>query len=227
LGAALYARDKVGDEDEPMPPAAADRSSLAAVRSGNGLKSDLLGFRPAAEFTWKLAWSGRGDATSGVTRLRIASLRLPPGMVLWSFSPLRKLAQPAALGAELDVQVDAADTLIFWAAPEGRSFNGWLPGHGAAPAARTAEWISGPGGGILRLALPEATGVTAVCRDASGRTLATLRRAGLAPGYHEFEWGGAWDRGAAGMRAHGLLIVTVSFTRGAGPARMSFKSLGR
>jgi hypothetical protein len=229
LGAALYAKDKVGDEDEPMAPAAADRSSLAAVRSGKGLKSDLLGFRPAAEYTWKLAWSGRGAGPSAVTRLRIASLRLPRGMVLWAVSPLRKLAQPAALGAELDVQVDAADTLIFWAAPEGRAFRGWLPGYGAAPAARSAEWISGPAGGILRLALPEATGVIAECRDASGRTLATLRRAGLAPGYHEFAWGDAWDRGSAGAgaRAHGLMIVTVSFTQGAGPARMSFKSVGR
>ena len=46
LGAAPYARDMVGDEDEPMPPAAADRASLAAVRSGKGLKSDSAGVPP-------------------------------------------------------------------------------------------------------------------------------------------------------------------------------------
>lgn len=227
LGAALYADDKVGDEDEPMAPAAEDHPSLAAVRSGKGLKSDLLGFRPASEFTWKLAWSGRGAGPSGVARLRIASLRLPPGMALWTFSPLRKLAQPAALGAELDVQMDAADTLIFRAAPGGHPFHGSLPGYGRAPAARSAEWIAGPGGGALRLALPEATGIIAECRDATGRTLATLRRAGLAPGYHEFAWGDAWELESPGMRPHGFLIVTVSFTHGAGPSRLSFKSLRR
>ena len=56
---------------------------------------------------------------------------------------------------------------------------------------------------------------------------ATLRRAGLAPGHHEFAWGDAWERPAGAARAQGLMIVTVRFSGGAGPSRMSFKSVGR
>jgi hypothetical protein len=234
LGAARYAADQVGYEDEPMPPAAADGPALAAVRSGRGLKSDLLGFKPASDFTWKLAWSAREagasgvSGASGVARVRVASLRLPAGMVLWAASPLRKLAQPAVLGAEMDVLADASDTLVFWAAPAGRAFPGLPRGYGPAPLRREAAWVAGPGGGRLRLALPASTGVRAECWDASGRRLARLRRERLAPGYYEFAWADAWDRSGTAARARGLMIITLAFDPQTGPgaARMVFKTSG-
>ncbi|MDB5049234.1 MAG: hypothetical protein JWO30_2305 [Fibrobacteres bacterium] len=224
LGAARFAVDGIGVEAEAMPPAAADGPSLASVRSGRGWKTDLLGYRPDAEFTWKLAWSAHAGAGSALARLRVASLRLPEGMTLWAISPLRKVAEPAMVGAELEVMGDASDTLIFWAAPKGRAFRELPQGFGPRPEVRSAAWVAGPSGGKLRLALPASTGLRAECRDASGRRLASLRRAGLAPGYYEFSVADAWESGT-GAIAPGLMIVTVEFLDGADPGRMVFKSI--
>ncbi|MDB5104794.1 MAG: flagellar motor protein MotA [Fibrobacteres bacterium] len=226
LGAALYARDEVGIEDERMPPPAGDGPILAAVRGGMGLKSDLLAFRPARDFTWKMAWSARRTAYPAIARLRVGAVRLPAGMALWAASPLRKVAMPATVGMELVVEADAADTLIFWAAPMGMAYGGLPPGYAPVPSGRSAIWAQGPGGGSLRLALPEAAGIRAECRDVSGRLLAELRRDALAPGYYEFPLASAW-KGAGAAPRMGLMLVTLRFDGGAGPARMVLKTAQR
>ncbi|MDQ3002456.1 MAG: DUF2341 domain-containing protein [Fibrobacterota bacterium] len=226
LGAARYAADAFGREDEPMPPAAGDGAVLSALRGGRVLKSDLLAFRPSAtspEYIWKLAWSNRPAGQSPVARLQVSSLRMPPGMVLWAASPLRKIAEPAFPGTVLEVQGDASDTLVFWVAPAGRPFGG-VPGYRARPLLRTVTWASGPGGGSLRVALPAAVGLLAECRDASGRRLAGFYRAGLAPGYYEFNLADAWTPAGTGKRAAGLKIIIVEIQGGPDPERLVFKS---
>jgi hypothetical protein len=219
LGAARFAVDGAGVEDEPMPPAAADRSTLAAVRGGSGWKTDLLGFRAGSDFAWKLAWSAREGKASSVATLRVGSLRLPKGMRLWAASPLRKIAEPVEEGAELEVQGDASDTLVFWAAPLGKAFPGLDEGYALKPSIRS---VSLARGAVLRLALPAATGLRVECRDASGRRSASLRRAALAPGYYDFPL--AAGHGSGGPAA-GFMAVTVDFFGGAEPGRIVLKSI--
>jgi hypothetical protein len=226
LGAARYAGDSFGREDEPMPPAAGDGAVLSALRGGRVLKSDLLSFRPGPDadgYTWKLAWSNRRSGGSPVARLRITSARLPAGMVLWAASPLRKIAEPAYPGSELEVQGDASDTLVFWAAPAGVPFGG-ASGYRAKPLSRSVTWTPGPGGGRLRVALPAASGLRAECRDASGRRLAGFSRASLAPGYYEFDMADAWSPSGSGRRASGLLFIVVEIRGGSEPERLVFRS---
>ena len=219
LGAAAFARDGMGVEDEPAAPAIGTEASLAWRRAGNGLRTDLVGWRGSGEYAWKLAWGADGESRGGVARMRLADLRLPTGMSMWVASPLRKLAEPVAAGAEIDVLADAADTLVFWAAPAGRAF-AWGGGFMQRPAARSVTWIRNGAGGRLRVALPSVSGLRADCHDLSGRRLGSLRRPALAPGYYEF---------AFAPRGAGLRIVTVEFTglRGdAGPTRLTFKIAG-
>jgi hypothetical protein len=218
LGAARFAVDGAGVEDEPMPPAAGDRSTLASVRAGRGWKTDLLRFRSGSGFAWKLAWSSREGKASSVATLRVGSLRLPEGMRLWAASPSRKIAEPVEEGAELEVQGDASDTLVFWAAPPGKAFPGLDEGYALKPSIRSVTLARGT---ALRLALPAATGLRVECRDASGRRVASLRRAALAPGYYDFPLA---THGSGGAVA-GFMTVTVEFFGGAEPGRIVLKSI--
>jgi hypothetical protein len=153
-----------------------------------------------------------------VATLRVSSLRLPEGMRLWAASPLRKIAEPVEAGAELEVQGDASDTLVFWAAPSGKSFPGLYGALSSKPSIRSVSLASGA---ALRLALPATTGLRVECRDASGRRLASLRRAALAPGYHELPL--AEGRHAHAL-SHGFMTVIVEFFGGEQPGRIVLKS---
>lgn len=217
LGAAAYARDGIGLEDEPAAPAAGASGSLALGGTAGGLRTDLVGWRGAGEYAWKLAWTNGTGKRPPLARVRVAELALPAGMSLWAVSPLRKMAERVAAGSELEILGDAADTLMFWAAPAGRAFPGGA-GFSERPRSRTAVWLRDGSGGRLRIALPEVAGLRAECRDLAGRHLALVERVALAAGYYEFELGA---RPAAGLR-----IVTVVFRGGTGPERIILKIAG-
>jgi hypothetical protein len=218
LGAATYAADGAGVEDEPMPSAPGNGRGLAAARSGRRLRTDLLGYREGRIHAWKIAWMTAGAGEEAPARLRLASLRLPAGSALWAASNLGGPAVALDSGTVLELSGHAADTLVVWASPLGLWREGDpVPGLGPRPAALKASYAIGPRGGELSLALPEAARVRARVHRADGRRLAGLDRSLLSPGHHVLPLGGR------AQAFHGLLFIALEVDAGRGAVRKVLK----
>jgi hypothetical protein len=215
LGAALYAKDAVGLEDAFMAPAPQGRKELSAVRSGIGLRSDLVNYREGAGYLWKLAWTDPEGGSSLTGRMRLVGLRLPAGMALWVASPLRKVAERVDIGAILEVLGDGTDTLIVWAGTSTWQGYGPIPGLRAKPVIRSTRWSSASG--KLSLAIPSATGIKVALWDPAGNRLGALQKPLLPAGYYEYDFPAC--RGYTG-----LMLITVDFLGGDRPGRIRIKS---
>jgi hypothetical protein len=218
LGASTRARDGLGTEDEPQPPAASGNAPrLWSSRERTALGTDLMHWIPGALYGWKvvagLPASPLPLGNSQVTprAALVEGLDLPEGYAAWAVSSKRGLKFALKPGAGIPLFPGFTDSLEILAGPAAE-----LDARLASVPSTAGDFrlaVSAPSRGLLlRLRLPQALSLSWSLWTPAGRAVdgGVLRlgegiyeiplRGGrtLAPGLYLFraQWTGEAPAGA-------------------------------
>ncbi len=188
LGARAFARDGIGPEDEPQPPAWGRGASAWSQRGTGRLLTDLVRLQAGAVSRWQVILDdGPERAGSSGTRggVKLAEMALPAGYEAWAVSRVRGVRFRLEAGAEVPVPEHGTDTLAVYAGPSASLETiGELMRVPENVAAFAYFLEKADGKTLLRVDLPWAGRLRASVFDMSGRCLAEIRKDGLIPGIY-------------------------------------------
>ncbi len=116
LGAAPFADDGLGIEDEFSLPKRSGATSAWAVRGSTALQTDMVHFAPGELLRWRIVLAGKATGDS-LPAIRITKAILPGGYEAWAFSRSRNMKFPLPDGATVSLSGLSRDTLEILAGP--------------------------------------------------------------------------------------------------------------
>lgn len=208
LGAAGYARQGLGIEDERLPPSLSRETGTWLVREGRRLSTDYVAWDPEAVLSWTLAAQGKPQGYPGGERLRLETADLPKGHQAWAVSPARGMKYRLLPGAEIPLAGD--DTLLIHAGtPEALAKLGDLI-RGREAAGDFACALRSTAGGLeLRVNLPAAARLDVRVWTANGSQAGGLKGILAAAGSHAWNWSAMSPGLSAPARGVYLLEIKV------------------
>ncbi|MDB5047756.1 MAG: hypothetical protein JWO30_827 [Fibrobacteres bacterium] len=179
LGAAAFASDGIGFEDESRPPAFGSRTpKLTTTRAGRSLETDLMHWKPGSAYAWKVVaglpveGNAKAAGVAATPQARVEKLDLPAGYSAWAVSRNRGLRFRLGEGDVIPLVAGFTDSLDVLAAPAAE-LDARLASIPITAGAFKAAISTASGGFIFDLSLPFAARIRWTLWTLDGRRMET------------------------------------------------------
>ncbi len=223
LGAASFAGDGLGVEDEFTLPNRSGAAAAWASRNSTSLQSDWVRFQADGLMKWQVILSAKSTGDSLPT-LRVTHARLPEGFEAWAFSRSRNMKFPLASGSGVGLSGLPLDTLDIVAGPTAKmaKLGG---GHGITRFDEIHLGVMPLEGDFqVRLQIPGISRVRLTVWNLQGSRLGEINPGRLAEGNYRFTYSNDFKRIGQARLASGMYFLMAEIS-GTGESHRLVKRL--